>query len=113
MPQTLTATVYARPRKIAFVISTNDDPGVRRWLVDYNCVIWGGLFNAIVPTDGEQLEDHWWRFLEWYDPDMVVHCIDLKPELVDELDHLLVPLNVLHWRRAGSIIPPTIDVPLA
>jgi len=86
MPQTLTAAVYARPRKIAFLVGVDDDPELRRWLVDYNCVIWGGLLNAIVPTDGKSLESQWWAFLEWHDPDVIINCVDLDDHLIHELD---------------------------
>jgi len=109
MPQTLTAAVYARPRKIAFLVGVDDDPELRRWLVDYNCVIWGGLLNAIVPTDGKSLESQWWAFLEWHDPDVIINCVDLDDHLIDELDQRLLPFDIMERGGVGSIVPNEID----
>ncbi len=90
-------TMAMRPLRLAFVInSTTPIDELVQYLI-YNSSIWGGIHNALVPTQGQSLDDDWWTILRDHDPDKVIFCGDISPDLVREVENRIQPYGVTAW----------------
>jgi hypothetical protein len=92
------ATLSIRPQRIAFLIAEDFPFKELVQVIRYNTTIWGGIFNALVPTDRNALSEGWWRSLDVYDPDVVVACGSIGQNLVAEVKRRLQPLLVRDWQ---------------
>ena len=60
-----------RPTRVAILV----DRGDKDWqntclrIIEFYSRLWGGAHNIIVPTDGTQLDERFWKLLEAFDPD--------------------------------------------
>lgn len=95
--ETRAATVAVRPLRLAFLI--NIDAPEERLLkyLAYNSSIWGGIYNCLVPTDGESLTEDWWRVLRMHDPDRIVFCDPGTPALRKQIEDTVQPFAILAW----------------
>lgn len=103
------ATVSVRPQRLAFLVREGfpSDELVR--LIRYNTTVWGGMFNALIPTDGVTLLDGWWDVLQSHNPDVIVLCGNIKNKLTQEIVARLQPLRVHTWESFYSEEPVRID----
>ncbi len=96
-PQQQIVTIRNRPVRVGFVVNRNIDPNTFNELILYNCQLWGGIYNAFVPTDGSSIREDWWRLLYFHDPD-ILYCVgQIEPELSLELYKKLQPFNIFAW----------------
>jgi hypothetical protein len=52
---------------------------------------WGGRFSPIVLCDGDRVPDHYWPWLEAYDPDIVYSYVALSREAILDIHERLCP----------------------
>ena len=84
-----------RPIRIAFLVDPSPDSieKVDR-IIKYNRYLWGGRYNPIVLTDGNTIEDKWWKFLRDVDPDIIKPLVPLSIELIEKFEKFLSPLTI-------------------
>ena len=52
-----------RPVRIVFLVNPSQDSiEIVDQLINFNRGLWGGRFNPIILTDGNTIEDNWWKF---------------------------------------------------
>ena len=104
-----------RPMRIAFLVDPSRDSieTVDR-IIDYNRGLWGGRYNPIILTDGNTMEDKWWRFLRDIDPDIIKSFVPLSINLIEKFERFLSPLTIGEFQRnghsnLGTQVNPRID----
>lgn len=86
--------VEQRPLRIAFLVEKQASLAIIDQILSYNRRKWGGRFNPIVLVDGDILQDNWWGFLRYCDPDVIKSTIVLSDELQRQLHTRLSPLTI-------------------
>ncbi len=100
--ETKTATLAVRPLRLAFLVRARaSEEDVLTYLA-YCSSVWGGVFNALIPTDGESLTEDWWRVIRAHDPDKVVCCGPISPALRREVEDTVQPFAVVDWTDRGA-----------
>ena len=92
-----------RPIRVVFLVnsaSANLDEVDQ--IIDYNRSLWGGRFNPIILTDGQTIEDNWWKFLRDIDPDVIKPLVSLDIELIEKFENFLSPLTIENFREDGQ-----------
>jgi hypothetical protein len=66
-------TIHAsvRPARVATLVDKSDEDWQHTCLrvIEFYSRIWGGGHNIIIPTDGKQIDERFWKLLEAFDPD--------------------------------------------
>ncbi|MDD3607738.1 MAG: hypothetical protein PHQ20_02990, partial [Candidatus Moranbacteria bacterium] len=88
-----------RPFRVAFLINPVDGQDWIDIISKYNREKWGGRFNPIIFTDGQKIDESWWKFLRDYDPDIIYSTLKLDDELQKKIHIFCSPLRVEY---AGS-----------
>ena len=83
-----------RPCRVAFFVPSDCSLEILDALIELNRTFWGGRFNPIVITDGDQVDDAWWEFLERYDADIIACLVELDESLVTLIHRRLAPLRI-------------------
>jgi hypothetical protein len=67
--KTLHASV--RPGRVAILVDNTDKDWQQTCLriIEFFSQLWGGAYNIIIPTDGNQIDKRFWTILETFDPD--------------------------------------------
>lgn len=91
------ATIAIRPLRLAFVININTSQETLIKHLAYNASVWGGIYNCLIPTDGQSLRDDWWAALRRHDPDKVVFCGEKTPELMKQVQDEIQPFALWEW----------------
>jgi hypothetical protein len=98
----LQAELTTRPLRLAFVI--RDDLALAHLvkILEYNSVVWGGYYNALIPTDGQEIEKEWQEQLVRHRPDKVVFCGDqgapiVSPDISEAIRNELQPFSLHRW----------------
>ena len=110
-----------RPVRIAFLVDPSPDSiEVVDQIISSNRGLWGGRYNPIILTDGNTIEDKWWKFLRDVDPDIIKPLIPLSTGLIEKFEKFLSPLMIEEFREDAqpdlgtwvntSIIPAGIDI---
>ncbi len=110
-----------RPIRIAFLVDSSFDCiEVVDKIINYNRCLWGGRYNPIILTDGNTVEDNWWKFLCDVDPDIIKSLVPLETELIEKFEQFLSPLQIEDYKENGQpslktfvntrISPITIDL---
>jgi hypothetical protein len=86
--------VEHRPCKVAYLVAQNVELQLLDDIVRYNRKRWGGRYNPIVLTDGEDIDAQWWTFLRQYDPDIVRATLPLSDGLQKKIFTFMSPLAV-------------------
>ena len=89
-----------RPIRIAFLVDPSPDSieEVDR-IIEYNRGLWGGRYNPIILTDGNTIEDKWWKFLRDVDPDIIKPLVPLSTGLIEKFEKFLSPLTIEEFRE--------------
>jgi hypothetical protein len=60
-----------RPTRVAILVDRADDDWQNTCLriIEFYSRLWGGAHNIIIPTDGTQIDERFWKLLEAFDPD--------------------------------------------
>ncbi len=84
-----------RPLRIVFLVDPSPDSieKVDR-IIGYNRGLWGGRYNPIILTDGNTIEDKWWKFLRDVDPDIIKPLVPLSIGLIEKFERFLSPLTI-------------------
>jgi hypothetical protein len=88
--------VNKRPIKFAFLVN----PAGPAWqeqldaIWTYNLDKWGGRFNTIIPTNGNEIDPEWWQFLKRIDPDYVYSATALSDELLERIKADVCPIDI-------------------
>lgn len=89
-----------RPIRIAFLVDPSPDSiETVDQIIGYNRGLWGGRYNPIILTDGQTIEDNWWKFLREIDPDIIKPLVPLSVELVEKFEKFLSPLTIEKFRE--------------
>ena len=91
------ATIVVRPVRLAFVININTPQEELIKYLAYNASVWGGMYNCLVPTDGQCLGNDWWNVLRRHDSDKVIFCGEKSPELVKRVEDTIQPFALWSW----------------
>lgn len=104
--QTSPYSIYInkRPIRIAFFVDSNGSPEWFDRIFKFNQEKWGGRFNPIILTDGENISEHEWTFLRKYDPDIILSNIDLADNLKKKIRIFLSPYKVEIIKADGTNI---------
>lgn len=88
--------INRRPVRFAFLINphTPDWSDQLDAVWTYNLDKWGGRFNTVIPTDGNEVDADWWRFLTRMDPDYVISTTTISEELVEQIKREVCPIDV-------------------
>jgi len=84
-----------RPFRVAFLINPEGDQAWIDRIFEYNRGKWGGRFNPIIFTDGNKIEDNWWKFLRDYDPDIIYSTLQLSDGLQKKIHERTRQKNIL------------------
>lgn len=95
--ETRLVTASLRPLRLAFLLRTDASSETALACLRHNSSVWGGMFNALIPTDGEVLSEDWWRVLRYHDPDMIVCCGSVGARLREQMGDLIQPFDVHQW----------------
>ncbi|MYF99911.1 hypothetical protein F4212_12400 [Candidatus Poribacteria bacterium] len=68
-------------------------------IINFNRGLWGGRFNPIILTDGNTIEDNWWKFLRDVDPDVIKSFVPLGTELIENFEQFLSPLQIEDYKE--------------
>ncbi len=93
-----------RPFRVAFLVNPKSGTDWVDRIIDYNRGKWGGKFNPIIFTDGENITESWWKFLREYDPDIVYSTVVLSENLRKNIHIFLSPLRVDEIRSEQTYI---------
>ncbi len=91
------AELSTRPLKLAFVINETLPLTELLKIFEFNSIIWGGYYNLLVPTDGNQLSSSWWQALLAHNPDKVILCGKVSDALVLEIHTKVEPYCIWLW----------------
>ena len=92
-----------RPVRIVFLVNPSQDSiEIVDQLINFNRGLWGGRFNPIILTDGNTIEDNWWKFLRDVDPDVIKPLVPLSNELVEKFENFLSPLTIEEFREDNN-----------
>ena len=95
------ATVSLRPLRLAFLLRTDASGETVLTCIRHSTSVWGGVFSALIPTDGQTLSEDWWQVLRNHDPDMIVCCGSVSGRLRDQIGDLVQPFDVASWAEAN------------
>ena len=86
--------------RIAFLVDPSPDSiELVDQIIGYNRRLWGGRYNPIILTDGQTIEDNWWKFLREIDPDIIKSLVPLGTELIEKFEQLLSPLEIEDYKE--------------
>lgn len=89
-----------RPMRIVFLVNPSQDSiEIIDQIISYNRGLWGGRFNPIILTDGNTIEDNWWKFLRDVDPDVIKSFVPLGTELIKNIEQFLSPLQIEDYKE--------------
>lgn len=89
-----------RPMRIAFLVDPSPDSiETVDQIIGYNRGLWGGRYNPIILTDGQTIEDNWWKFLREIDPDIIKSLVPLSTELIEKFEQFLSPLQIENYKK--------------
>ena len=89
-----------RPIRIAFLVDPSPDSMEKvDQIIEYNRGLWGGRYNPIILTNGNTIEDKWWKFLRDVDPDIIKPLVPLSTGLVEKFEKFLSPLMIEEFRE--------------
>lgn len=91
------ATISTRPLRLAFIIHVDVSKTQLMQYFEYNSIIWGGFYNAFIPTDGRALREDWWHVLTRHDPDGIILCGDISSSLAEGIIERIQPYYVRKW----------------
>ena len=87
--------IQKRPVRIAFLVHPEKaDLNQIARVIAYNQTKWGGRYNPIILTNGQAIENNWWRLLREVDPDVIKSLIPLGNDLVEKIDHFISPYSI-------------------
>jgi len=88
--------VNKRPLRVTFLIEDKPESmAIIDSVIEHNRDRWGGRYNPIVLTNGHELRDAWWSFLEVMDPDVVKSFVPLSDNLLAALERRISPYLIL------------------
>ena len=86
--------------RIVFLVNPSQDSiEIVDQIISYNRGLWGGRFNPIILTDGNTIEDNWWKFLRDVDPDVIKSFVPLGTELIKNIEQFLSPLQIEDYKE--------------
>lgn len=86
--------------RIVFLVNPSQDSiEIADQIINYNRGLWGGRFNPIILTDGNTIEDNWWKFLRDIDPDVIKSLVPLGTELIEKFEQFLSPLQIENYKE--------------
>ena len=89
-----------RPIRIAFLVDPSPDSIEKvDQIIKHNRGLWGGRYNPIILTDGNTIEDKWWKFLRDIDPDIIKPLVPLSSGLIKKFEKFLSPLMIEEFRE--------------
>ena len=89
-----------RPLRIVFLVDPSPDSIEKvDQIIEYNRGLWGGRYNPIILTDGNTIEDKWWKFLRDVDPDIIKPLVPLSIGLIEKFEKFLSPLVIEEFRE--------------
>ena len=99
---------YSRPARIAFLVS-NENIDINNWILDgifyESYTRWGGARTLIIPFEKEEtLNPNYLEWLKFFDPDFVYSYVDLKEALIEEIETLVMPIEMLRHKIYGQDI---------
>jgi hypothetical protein len=92
------ANVAVRPLKLAFLINEKVAISEVLKVIEYNSSVWGGLYNPLIPTDGQSLRSDWWYVLIAQSPDKIVLCGEATQDLLLEIKQRVEPYCFWEWQ---------------
>lgn len=87
-------SAFTRPRpiRIAFLLDpSNTSEDLLNTILEFNLQLWGGRYNPIIPCNGAEITESFWRLLVFSDPDIVISYIKLQDDLIEKIDREVSP----------------------
>jgi len=91
-------TTQIRPYRIAFIVNRSISKEQLSKLIQFNTHIWGGFYNAFIPTDSYVIQDEWWYMMRLADPDIICLAGGVSEDLMREINEQMSPLIITEWR---------------
>ena len=86
--------------RIVFLVNSSQDSiEIVDKIINYNRELWGGRFNPIILTDGNTIDDKWWKFLRDIDPDVIKSFVPLGTELIEKFEQFVSPLQIEDYKE--------------
>jgi hypothetical protein len=95
--ETRLVTASLRPLRLAFLLNADASSETVLTCLRHNSSVWGGIFNALIPTDGKALSEDWWQVLRNHDPDMIIGCGSISGRLLGQLGEWIQPFDIQQW----------------
>jgi hypothetical protein len=89
--------VSTRPLKLAFLINETLPLTEILKIFEFNSIVWGGYYNLLVPTNGNDLTNSWWQALLAHNPDKLIICGKVSDALVLEMHSKIEPFCIWLW----------------
>jgi hypothetical protein len=81
-----------RPIRIAFLLDpANASDDLLNTILEFNLQLWGGRYNPIIPCNGAEISESFWRLLVFSDPDIVISYVKLQDDLIEKIDRKVSP----------------------
>ena len=90
-------TVSVRPFRLAFIVDEKIDLENLSRIFEYNCLVWGGYYNLIIPCNGMSVRSDWLSSLINYDPDIIFITDELSEPLLNEIHDSVQPFKIWKW----------------
>jgi len=93
-----------RPYRVAFLINPQTTTYEADAIINYSREKWGGRFNLIAFSDGNEISDEQWTNVKEYDPDIIYSFPQLSDDLKRRFRTFTSPLRVVEQRDGERFI---------
>ena len=89
-------TSRTRPIRIAYIIGESENSKEILDSIFAECYSrWGGRRSLIIPLVENEIDSSYFKWLEWFDPDMVYCYSELNQSILDLIDSKILPIWLL------------------
>jgi hypothetical protein len=99
VPKYQIASISNRPLRLGYIVNTKIEAEILSKVFMGNSLLWGGLYNIFIPTDGDIIRADWWRILYVHDPDIVVYVGEVSNSLAEQIYTKLQPFDQFVWNE--------------
>jgi hypothetical protein len=93
--RTLSAKVLPRPAKIAYLVPEKPSHELLDEVIGESLSRWGGRRTPIIPTNGSDICEPYWKLLDYWDADIIYAFCELSEKLQDRLYYSFAPSELI------------------
>jgi hypothetical protein len=99
-------TTRARPVRVCYFVPASDASSeILTNVFTESYSRWGGRYTLVVPITEGRIDEAYFTWLRWFDPDILYSYCPLSDELYSHIDRLVMPRSLTVHRDTGSGSP--------